>query len=465
VSEEEARMETIKTDLCIIGAGPGGYVAAIYAKKQGLDVVLIDKEWIGGTCLNVGCIPTKSLVRSAELYHTLKTEALGIDYQDLTIDLDKVIDRKDTVKDQLISGIAFLLKKHDITYIEGHASFQSESEVIVNDQLIQAKDYIIATGARPKRLPIEGKEYVLTSRDMMQQRDLPESMVVIGGGIIGMEFAFIYAQMGVKVDVIEFLPRILPGIDKELAMRLIPYAKKAGINVHTNAKVVKVEEKDSIKTVFYDHKDKEKQIETDLVLEAVGRQPVVEGFGLDKTKLTYSPQGIQVDDYMRTNVDHIYAIGDVNNIMQLAHVASHQAMVAVDHILGKAKPFSIINVPSVIFTSPTIATVGITEEMAKEKGIEVDVVKVPYSANGKAMILSGERGYIKVIRDQKSKELIGAMVMGKEAENLIASYTLAINNHLKSDDVYHTIYAHPTIQELVHESALGLDQLAIHFIE
>ncbi|QWB99391.1 dihydrolipoyl dehydrogenase [Mycoplasmatota bacterium] len=459
-------MEKLKTDLLIIGAGPGGYVAAIYAKKQGLDVVLVDKEWVGGTCLNVGCIPTKAFVRSAEMYHDLLNEDLGITFDALNIDLNKVVDKKNAIKEKLVSGIEFLLNKHGVKVIQGQAKFVSDNLVLVNDQEIQAKNMIIATGSQPKHLPIKGADLMLSSRQLLDNRKLPKSLTVIGGGIIGMEFAFIYANMGVTVNVVEFLPRILPGIDKELALRLIPYAKKAGINILTKAKVVRVEEANQLKKVYFERKDKEDFVESEMVLEAIGRAPQVKGLALEQTSLDYDDfKGINVNSHMKTNLEHIYAIGDVNNIMQLAHVASHQAFVAVDNILGKQSTFDKTNVPSVIFTSPTIATVGITEEMAKEKNIDVDIIKVPFSANGKALILNGDKGYIKLIRNKETKKLIGAMILGKEAENLIATYTLAIENQLKAENVHHTIFAHPTIQELVHESALGLDQLAIHYME
>ena len=459
-------MEKIKTDVLIIGAGPGGYVAAIYAKKQGLDVVLIDREWVGGTCLNAGCIPTKALVRSSETYNELLSEDLGIEYESLNINLEKVIDKKDDVKNRLVSGIEFLLDKHGVQLIRGEAQFKDNDIVLVNDQEISAKNIIIATGSKSKHLPIQGKELLLDSRDLLDNKTLPKSMTVIGGGIIGMEFAFIYQHMGVDVTVVEFLPRILPGIDKELAMRLMPYAKKAGMNIITNAKVMRVEEDGKIKKVYYEKNDKEAFVESDIVLEAIGRGPQVEGLNLEKTDIEFDLRnGVVVNKQMQTNVKHIYAIGDVNNIMQLAHVASHQAFVAIDNILGKASHFDKTNVPSVIFTSPTIATVGTTEEMAKDQNIDVDIIKTPYSANGKALILDADKGYIKLIRNKETQKLIGAMVLGKEAENLIATYTLAIQNRLDAKDVYETVFAHPTIQELVHESALGLDKLAIHYME
>ncbi|MFP4478014.1 MAG: dihydrolipoyl dehydrogenase [Candidatus Izemoplasmatales bacterium] len=459
-------MERLKTDVLIIGAGPGGYVAAIYAKKQGLDVVLVDKEWVGGTCLNVGCIPTKAFVRSTDMYHDLLNEDLGITYKELGIDLKKIIERKNDIKDRLVSGIEFLLKKHGVHLIEGQAKFIDNNLVKVNGQTIEAKDIIIASGSKPKRLPIDGKEYMITSRDLLDNQVLPQSMTVIGGGIIGMEFAFIYANMGVNVNVVEFLPSILPGIDRELSLRLMPYAKKAGIKIITNARVIRLEDGESKKKVYYERKEKVEFVESDIVLEAIGRAPVVQGLDLDKTTLHYDERsGIRVNDQMKTNIDHIYAIGDVNNIMQLAHVASHQAFVAIDNILGKKSRFDKTNVPSVIFTSPTIATVGMTEAMAKKEGLEIEVIKVPYSANGKALILSGDRGYIKVIRNKNTQKLIGAMILGKEAENLIAPYTLAIQNEMEAKNIYETVFAHPTIQELVAESALGLDKLAIHYME
>jgi dihydrolipoamide dehydrogenase len=462
----EAMMEMIKTDLLIIGAGPGGYVAAIYAKKQGLDVILVDKEWVGGTCLNIGCIPTKALVHSAENYNHLLNDTYGVHVKDATINLEEVINHKNDIKDQLVSGIAFLLKKHGVEYIQGEASFVDQTKVQVNDHLIEAKDIIIATGSKPKHLPIPGQEYAVSSRALLDLKKMPQSICVIGGGVIGMEFAFIYAHMGVKVTVIEFMPRILPGIDKELSMRLMPFAKKAGIDILTQSKVLRIEKDGDQRKVFYERKDKEASVISDVVLEAVGRGPVVDGLNLEKTNVHFDEKnGVPVNSYMQTNVEHIYAIGDVNNIMQLAHVASHQAMIAVDFILGRKKPFDQTKVPAIIFTSPQIATVGITEEMAKEEGIEIDVIKTPYSANGKAMILDGKRGYLKLIREQSSQKLIGAMILGKDAEHLIASLTLAIQQGLKAEDVYHTIFAHPTTEELVHEAALGLDQLAIHYME
>ena len=288
-------MEKVKTDVLIIGAGPGGYVAAIYASKQGRQVTLVDKEWVGGTCLNVGCIPTKALVQSAEAYHGISKQP-GIHVDGLTIDLEEVISHKNKVKDQLVSGIEFLLNKYQVNYIKGTATFVDDNTVKVNDTLFQPNDIIIATGSTPKHLPIEGKDLAITSRELLDLTKKPESLVIIGGGIIGMEFAFIFANMGVSVTVIEFLPRILAGVDKEIALRLMPYTKKADIKVITNAKVVRIEEEGQRKRVVYEKKDQIEGVFADVVLEAIGRKPLVDGLGLEHTHLQYDQRnGISVD--------------------------------------------------------------------------------------------------------------------------------------------------------------------------
>lgn len=465
-------MKEIKTDILIIGAGPGGYVAAIYAAKQGKNVYLVDKRWIGGACLNEGCIPTKALVKSAELYQEMiNSEKNGISADNVRLNLETIINHKNEVKDKLVLGIEFLLKKYGVNIIMGEAAFKNDTEVIVKgdeEYLISATDIIIATGAKTKHLPIEGidLENVFDSEKILNNTKLPKSMTIIGGGIIGMEFAFIYANMGVKVNVVEFLPRILPTVEKDIALRLVRFAKQLNIDIYTGSSVKRVEKAKELLKVTFLRKDIEETLESEFVLEAVGRAPNMNNLGLDNTKIKYDSRlGIQVDQRMKTNIENIYAIGDVNGKMQLAHVASHQALVAVDNILGKDSSMHYNAIPSVIFTSPQIASVGMNEEMLKEQNIEYDLVKTPYSANGKALILESETGFIKILRNKETNELLGASIFGKEAENLISSYTLWISNKLTSGDIAHTIFAHPTIQELVHESALGLEKKAIHFVD
>jgi dihydrolipoamide dehydrogenase len=465
-------MKTLNPDILIIGAGPGGYVAAIYAAKQGKSVILVDRRWIGGACLNEGCIPTKALVKSAGLYHDLlHGEDKGITATDIKLDLSKVIENKNKIKDKLISGIEYLLKKYEIEVIRGEAKFLNNEEVLVNadeEITIKAKDIIIATGSKTKHLPIKGLdlENVFDSETLLNNEHLPDSMTVIGAGIIGMEFAFIYAQMGVKVNVVEFLPRILPSVEKDVAQRLIRFAKQLNIDIYTSSAVERIEKTDEGLKVVFNRKEKEESLQSEYVLEAVGRAPQINNLDLDKTEVEFSEKsGVKVDEFMKTNVEHIYAIGDVTNIMQLAHVASHQGMIAVDNILGKEHKMKYEAIPWVIFTTPTIASVGLTEEVCKEKEIAYEMIKTPYSANGKALILEAETGFIKVLRKPETKAIIGATVFGSEAENLIASYGIAIENGLKSVDLQKTVFAHPTIQELVHESALGLDKIAIHYVD
>lgn len=462
-------MEKMKTDLLIIGAGPGGYVAAIYAAKKGLDVTLVDRDRIGGTCLNWGCIPTKALVKSAELFQEIMhAEHLGINVSKPTLDFAKVIDNKDQVREKLVTGITYLLEKYNVDVIDGVASFLNDREVMINDDeiLIEAENIIIATGSKPKHLRCEGIELAMNSKALLDNKKIPESMVIIGGGIIGMEFAFIYASFGVKVTVVEFLPNVLPGVDKEFSLRLRRFAKQLDMTIINNAGVTKIEKHEDKLKVFYNYKDKIQEIDTDLVLEAVGRAPNVEGLKLENTSIKYDERnGISADGYMRTNVKNIFAVGDVTNIMQLAHVASHQGICAVDYILGVENWMDYQAVPAVIFTAPMIATVGKTEAMCKAENIEYDVVKVPYSANGKALILEGEAGYMKLIRNKANQKLIGGMVFGKDADSLIASITIAIKNDLSAHDLQETIFAHPTVQELIHEGAMGLDKIAIHFVD
>jgi len=466
-------LSTLKPEVLIIGAGPGGYVAAIYAAKKGKSVILLDGKWIGGTCLNEGCIPTKALVKSSELYSDLiNGEKHGISAKDIKIDFEKVIDNKNQITEKLVSGIKFLLNRYGVKVIEGYGTFLNDKQVKVSeneeDYIIEAKNIIIATGSKTKHLPIKGinLKNVFDSGSILNNTKLPSSLTVIGGGIIGMEFAFIYAQLGVKVNVIEFLPRILPTVEKDVALRLVRFAKQLDIDIYTSSAVEKIEESAEGLKIVYKRKDKQEELISEYVLEAVGRGPNIDKLGLENTGLEYDERkGVSVDSHMRTNIENIYAIGDVTNIIQLAHVASHQAIVAIDNINGGKKEMNYDIIPSVIFTNPPIATVGLTEEACKEKGIEIEMVKTPFSANGKALILESETGFIKLIRDKLTKKLIGATIFGKEAENLVASYGIAISNKLDAEQIKETVFAHPTIQELVHESVLGLDKEAIHFVD
>lgn len=466
-------MNVINRELVIIGAGPGGYVAAIYAAKKGLKVTLIDKSYIGGTCLNVGCIPTKSLVHSATLFFDMHSSAeYGVFSDNVKMDLGIAIDKKEEVRKTLVDGISFLLNKYGVEVIKGKVTFVSNHRLLIasedNQYEMDAINIIIATGSMTKHLPIKGihLEGVVDSEGLLQNKKLPKKLTVIGGGIIGMEFAFIYGMMGVEVQVIEFLPSILPMIDRDVSQRLIRFAKMNHIEIQTSSQVTKIERLDNgnLRT-HYLMKETSHFVDSNLVLEAVGRGPVLEGYCLEYTTIESSKSGIIVNTNMKTNVEGVYAIGDVTGIMQLAHVASHQALVAVDQILGIDSRMEYDCVPSVIFTNPQIASVGKTETQLKNEEIAYRIFKVPFSANGRALINGQNFGFIKFMINQEDDSILGAEVFGNDAEHLIGQITVMMKNRLSYHSIKETIFAHPTTSELIHESVLGILKEAIHFVD
>ncbi|MGD9909918.1 MAG: dihydrolipoyl dehydrogenase [Candidatus Izemoplasmatales bacterium] len=466
-------METLKKQLVIIGAGPGGYVAALHAAKKGVQVALIDELYIGGTCLNVGCIPTKALIHSTKIfYQALHSAELGIELENATFRLDQAVTHKDSVIVDLVKGIEFLLKKYQVEVILSKASFVNDHLIRVYQDgievLIEAQDIIIATGSSSRHLPVPGVdlEKVFDSTSLLNNKILMKDLTVIGGGIIGLEFAFMYAQIGVKVEVVEFLGQVLPMIDKDVTLRLHRYIKQLGINLNLNSGVTKIEQlEDGRMRTYYTQKDVLKYVDSDYVLEAVGRSPNLQSLALENTSIEHTKYGIIVDETMKTNVDHVYAIGDVTGKMQLAHVASHQAIVAVDHILGKVSSMKYDVVPSVIFTTPQIASVGFNEQQLTEKEIPYSVQKVPFSASGRSLVEGTSTGFIKYLVSENQEKILGATVFGDDAEHLISAITMMMTNHLSFEKIKETIFAHPTTQELIHESALGFLKEAIHFVE
>lgn len=463
----------IEADITIIGAGPGGYVAAIYAAKQGKKVVLIEKEHVGGTCLNHGCIPTKALVRSSEIYRNMKeSDSFGIFAENVSVDMKKVINRKDNIKDQLKSGIEYLLEKHNIEKIDGKGKIIDGNTVFVKtnrtETTINTKDIIIATGSESSIVPIKGIESknVLTSKEALNMTDLPKKLVIVGGGVIGMEFAFIYESFGVEVFVVEYADEILASFDDDVCDEISKIAEENGIKLYTGSKVEAIDETENDECIVSFVKEgKNKYISCDKVLVAVGRQPYFEGLGIEELgiEMKENKKGIKVNEKMQTNLSNIYAIGDVTNILQLAHVASHQGITAVDNILGENKTIDYSTVPSAIFTEPEIAVVGITEKIAAEKGIEIEIGKFPMSANGKALTLGDAKGFVKIIKEKSTGKIIGSTIIGAHATDLLSSVTLCINNGLTTEQITETIFAHPTTAESIHEAALNVEGGAIHF--
>jgi len=459
-----------EVDLCVIGAGPGGYVAAIAAAKRGLSVVLCEKDKIGGTCLNVGCIPTKALIHAADLYSAHKeANAWGIGVSPITLDMAQMIDKKNRIVKTLTDGIGQLLHHHGVQVVQGVAAFEDAKTIVVTgveSTRIRAKHVIVASGSKTKHLPIPGigLEGVVDSTALLEIRDLPKRLVVIGGGVIGMEFAFLFGRLGSQVKVIEFLPSILPAFDKDLSSRLIPHAKRNNVTVQTQAAVKRIDRVETGLKVTYDLQGETREVEADLVLEAVGRQAELANLGLDRTAIVHTPKGIAVDADFQTNVEGVYAIGDVNGLWQLAHAASHQALHVVDRIVGHRKQSSAI-VPSIVYTTPPIAAVGLSETEAAAKNIAVRIVKAPYGANGKALIQDGAAGFVKLIVEAKTRKVLGAQVLGIDADHLIAPLTYLLTLGAKEDAVREAIVAHPSIEELIHEAYLGIEGLAIHYLD
>lgn len=441
--------------LIIIGAGPGGYETAYKAAKEGLQVLLIEAKNPGGTCLNVGCIPTKCLCRSAECCLEFQNaESLGVQSGSYVFSLARAIERKDSVVEQLRQGILTLLKTPGLTYVTGKAHFVSSHAVQVDDIVYTGENIIIATGAKPKRLPIEGAhlDTVITSDDLLQHTTLPKRLCIIGGGVIGMEFASIFQAFGSEVTVVEYDKEILPGFDKDIAKRLRTGLKKRGILIKTGAGVEKIERRGDDTIVIYQEKGSTQEVSADVVLMAVGRKANFEELSLENALVEYSPKGIIVDENMQTTQTGVYAIGDVNGLCQLAHAASAQGKKVLQHIQGKVSSIDFNVIPAAVFTYPEVAMVGLTEESASAKGVTYTTHKAFYRANGKALAMNESEGYVKILANEDD-EVIGAHIMGAHASDLIHQTAQWILSCKKLSEIRDNIFAHPTLSEILQNAA------------
>ncbi|MBE0450567.1 MAG: dihydrolipoyl dehydrogenase [Clostridia bacterium] len=455
--------------IVVIGGGPGGYVAAIRGAQLGAHVTLIERHKIGGTCLNYGCIPTKTLYRNAELLNTLKhIDDFGISVGEVSIDVDKIQKRKDEVVTQLVTGIEQLIKVNDIDVIHGSASFVSEDTLLVTKEdgesfHITCDDIIVASGSKPSLLPLEGIDLpgVITSKELLEFESLPKRLVIIGGGVIAMEFAGIFAAMGSEVDVVIRSDRFLKEVDSEITKRFAPFLKKKGINLHKNVSFVRIEKTGDGLTLVGETKKGEVKFPADQILVSTGRSPVLEGLNLEAAGIEYTRKGITVDDHYKTTAKNIYAIGDVNGKIMLAHAASHQGIAAAEAIMGIEHKGNHQVVPNCIFVFPEISSVGLSEDEAAEKGIEIKKSKFMFGANGKALSIGEPEGFIKVISDMDDV-ILGVHIMGPHASDLIHEGALAITSGLKVDDIANTIHAHPTLGEAFAEATMGLKGEAIH---
>ena len=442
------------TPLLIIGAGPGGYETALLAAKRGLSVVIIEESFVGGTCLNEGCIPTKSFCKNAQVIADLKENDLyGIEKLDYSFNFNAVTERKNKIVEQLRKDVETLLSQKLIQLVKGKARFINHKEVDVNGERYQADHIIIATGSVTRYLPIEGKhlEGVLTSKEMLELNQVPERLCVIGAGVIGLEFASIFQRFGSKVTVLEFTKEILPRFDADLAKRLRLSLTQKGIHILTQTEVNAISKESDGMSVTFTKKGKTETLLTDKVLMAVGRMANVNSLNLDDIGLHYSPQGIVVNENMQTNEPHIYAIGDINGKHMLAHAATYQGIRALNHITGISDGLNLSIMPSAIFTFPEAATVGLTEEECRNQGIAYSCSKSFFRANGKALCMNEQEGVCKLLIGQNGI-ILGCHLFGAHAADLIQEVCALMTTGAKIDDFKNIIHGHPTLNEVVQSA-------------
>lgn len=466
-------MSTIVTDVAIIGAGPGGYVAAIHAARIGMKVVLIEKGTLGGVCLNLGCIPTKSMIHQASIYHSVKkSEELGIRADYSGFSFGQVFAKSREVADRLSRGVAHLLKKSGVQVIEGTGYLLEDKMVRVrgrhgDEHLVKSQHIIIATGSRPKGIPafaFDG-EVVLCSNDALMLEELPKSMIILGAGAIGCEFAHIFSSFGVEIHLIELLSHILPNEDPDTAGVLASVFKKRGIQVFTQTRAVRLENHTtSVSLEIVDGEGKRSVLQAEKMLVSTGRQPNTEGLGLEALGIAVERGFIKTADYYVTSVPGVYAIGDVIASPLLAHVASKEGELVIDHIAGREVPAKIDGnlTPSAIYTEPQVASFGLTKAKAREKGIDAVEVKFPFSGSGMALATDSPEGMVKIVYEKETKEILGSHVAGSKATELIHELLLAAKAELLPEDIASMMHAHPTFSESVMEAARMVDGHAIH---
>lgn len=457
-------------DIAVIGGGPGGYTAAIFAAKKGKKVVVIEKDNLGGTCLNWGCIPTKALVHSANIFNELKeAEEFGVKVAGAEIDWTQAQKKKDEVVFNLTSGVGGLLRQNKVDVISGEAEMIDRNKIQVKtsdfNKEVSAEFIIIATGAEPIMPLIPGIEIdgVVTSKEALSFDDIPEKLIVIGGGVIGSEMGYIYNSLGSEVTVIEMLSKILGNMDEECSSALQSKLEENGMKIRLDSKVLSFERNGKEIAVKYESNGENHTIIADKVLVSIGRKPSLKG--VSEIGLKTGRAGIEVDEHLKTSIDNIYAIGDVTGKIQLAHVASHQGITAVKNILGETEKMDYSVVPSCIYTNPEIASVGLSEEEAREKyrnNIKVSVF--PYLYNGKSLTIGNTEGFIKMISESKYNQIIGVHIVGPCATEIIAEATMAIKLECTAEEIAGIIHAHPSLSEAFMEAAAGIDEEAIHAV-
>lgn len=450
----------------VIGGGPGGYTAAIRAAQLGAEVYLVEKNALGGTCLNVGCIPTKALIHTADLYRKLPLEAKnGLQAQNPQVDWTKLQKHKNQVVKKLVRGVKGLMGANHITVHGGTASVTNNRTVILEDgSKIFSDVVILATGSEPVKIPFEGNDLpgVTDSTGALSFDLLPKRLCIMGGGVIGTEFAYLFNSLGCEVDVVEMMPQILPPIDKDASAVLRDDLEKQGIRFHTDTRLEKVEQAEDGLLVFAACGEDLVQIPCDSLIVAIGRRPNTEGLGLEKTNIEVSKRGyITVDEHFETTVPGIFAIGDCNGQIMLAHAASAQGVAAVEYALGETPEYHGDIVPSCVYTSPEVSSVGINEQTAIDKGIPYQVGLFPLAGNGKSLIEGDQTGFIKILTDPETGKVIGTHMVGPHVTDMISEAALAMRLGATASDIASTIHPHPTVSEAVGEAALDVNHIAL----
>jgi len=460
-------------DVVVIGAGPGGYVAAIRASQLGLKTAIIDKKWLGGVCLNVGCIPSKALLKNAEIAHLLRHQAkdYGFSFDNLNLDYSKAVKRSRQVSNRLTKGVGFLMKKNNIDVHMGSAKIITPEKVAIaeddgNIKEISTDNIIIATGANviiPKGWEVDG-EYITTYLEAILQEELPKSVIIIGAGAIGVEFATIWNSYGVDVTLVEMLPHLVPLEDEEISIELEKSFKKRKINFLTSHRVETLQKNEKGVIVTLSSEEGEKTLEAEQAIVAIGFSPNTKNLGLEEIGVNLTKRGaIEIEETMSTNIKGIWAIGDVTAKMMLAHVASAQGIACAENIVGmNTTPLNYSLMPSATYCQPQIASFGITEAQAKEQGIEFKIGRFPFQANGKALGIGESTGWVKIIIDAKYGEILGAHLIGPEVTELLPELTLAKMMEITPYEIAHNVHAHPTLSEAIMEAAHDAEGHAIH---
>jgi len=456
-------------DVMVLGAGPGGYTAAIRAAQLGAKTALVEKQDVGGTCLNRGCIPTKALIESVEAYLSLaQMEAFGVSVKDASFNITKMYERKDQIVKQLRSGVEALVKSNSIELFRGEAKFLTKNsvELTAGDKKtkLEAKNIIIATGSVPVIVPISGADLpgVVTSNEALAFATLPKSIAIIGGGVIGVELASVFAGLGVKVSILEMLPDVLITIDPEISAALKKILARQNIDVFTSAAVKTITESGGLKKIAYETGGVSSYLEAEKVIMATGRKPCTEKLGAAEIGVKMERARIVVDSAQRTSVANIYAIGDASSKIQLAHVAMAEGIVAAENAVGHTAEMDYSAVPSCIYTNPEIACVGLSEKQAREKGIDVIIGRFPLMANGRAMTMGQTTGFVKILADRRDGSIVGAHLFGPHVTEMIAELALAIRLEATLDEIKATIHPHPTLSECLFEAAHDATGECIH---